>query len=244
MNDIAEIQGNILFWIIIAIFAWQGYQRGLWAELTKLAFIAAGFLIGSPEYLGKLLMQAVNGFYMAFQFLIHGGLQAIATGNFGAESLSKIFEEIADIPPPITKDNYELALFLVMLFLIGLGYLVSKLFKKNAFPGLGLVVGALNGFLLSYIFLPLLPEAPPFTLKEFSLTGLIQQIVALVGYFIDMFIKVVSAIFGFMYDLLGVWTIPVLLLLVVVITLASLNRGKKSSQSSQGGSGSGGGGGS
>ena len=244
MNDIAEIQGNILFWIIIAIFAWQGYQRGLWAELTKLAFIVAGFLIGSPDYLGKMMVKAVNGFYMAFQFLFHGGFQAIATGKFNAESLSKIFEEIADIPPPITKDNYELALFLVMLFLIGLGYLVSKLFKKNAWPGLGLVVGAINGFLLSYIFLPLLPDKAPFTLDDFSLAGIIKQIFALASYLIQTVIKIIGAIFNFMTELLGPWTIPVLLLIIVVVTLMSLTRGKKSSQSSQGGSSGGGGGGS
>ena len=231
MNDIAQMQANILFWIIIALFAWQGYQRGLWAELTKLAFIVAGFLIGSPDYLGKMLAQAVNGFYMAFQFLFHGGLEAIATGNFGAESLSKIFEEIADIPPPISKDNYELAMFLAMLFLIGIGYLVSKLFKKDALPGLGLVVGAINGFLLSYIFLPLLPDEAPFTLRDISLAGIIQQIIALVGYFFDLVFRILGSIFNFMNDLLGVWTIPVLLLLVVVITLASLTRSKKKSDS-------------
>ncbi len=240
MNDIAQIQGNILFWIIIAIFAWQGYQRGLWAELVKLAFIAAGFFIGSPDYLGKTLVKAVNGFYMAFQFLINGGLTAIATGHFDSESLSQIFEKIANIPKPISDGNKEFALFLAMLFLIGVGYLVSKLFKKNAFPGLGLVVGAVNGFFLSYIFLPLLPDKPPFTLDDFSLGGILKQIAALIGYVIDMIIKAVSAIFNFMYDLMGPWTIPMLLLIVVIITLFSLNRNKKKdSQQSQSSSGGG-----
>jgi hypothetical protein len=234
-GNVAEIQANILFWIIIALFAWQGYQRGIWSELTKMAFIAAGFMLGSPEYLGKTLVKAINGFYMAFQFLFHGGLEAIATGHFDADTLSKIFEEIAQIPKPISENNMELALFLVMLFLIGIGYLVSKLFKKNTMPGLGLVAGAINGFLLSYIFLPLLPDKPPFTMDDFSLMGIINQIIALIGYIIEVIIKAIAAIFNFMIGIFGAWTIPILILLIIVITLSSLARSKKKSSASQGG---------
>jgi len=198
MNDIAQMQANILFWIIIALFAWQGYQRGLWAELTKLAFIVAGFLIGSPDYLGKMLAQAVNGFYMAFQFLFHGGLEAIATGNFGAESLSKIFEEIADIPPPISKDNYELAMFLAMLFLIGIGYLVSKLFKKDALPGLGLVVGL--AMFLNMVIAGLFGAAIPLGLR---LVGLDPALSA------SIFLTTATVVFGFLL-LLGLATLILL----------------------------------
>ena len=243
MNGTAtDIQANILFWIIIALFAWQGYQRGIWSELTKLAFIIAGFMLGSPEYLGKTLVKAINGFYMAFQFLIHGGLEAIATGHFDADTLSEIFKEIADIPKPISENNMELALFLVTLFLIGIGYLVSKLFKKDKMPGLGMVVGAINGYLLSLIFLPLLPNEPPFTFKDMSFAGIIKQIIALIGYVIDLIVKSLVGVFNFLFDIFGVWTIPLLLLIIIVITLSSLTQGKKksSSQSSSGG-GSGGG---
>ncbi len=222
-----SIQSNILFWIIIALFAWQGYQRGIWAELTKLAFIVAGFLLGSPQYLGNTLVKAINGFYMAFQFLIHGGLQAIATGHFDADTLSKIFEEIATIPKPISKNNVELALFLVTIFLIGIGYLVSKLFKKDKMPGLGMVAGAINGYLLSSIFLPLLPDEPPFTFTDLSLTGILKQLIALAGYVIELLLNAVMAVLNFMFDVFGAWTIPILLLIVIVITLSSLNQSKK-----------------
>ncbi len=234
--NVSDIQANILFWIIIALFAWQGYQRGIWSELTKLAFIIAGFLLGTPEYLGKMLVQAVNGFYMAFQFLLHGGLEAIATGHFDADTLAKIFEDIADIPKPINKNNFELALFLVMLFLIAIGYLVSRLFKKDKMPGLALVVGALNGFLLSYIFLPLLPESTPFTFKDFTLSGIINQLLDLVGYILDLFVRTISAFFEFLMDIFGPWTIPLLLFLVIVLALSSLTRSKKKNgQSGQNG---------
>jgi len=225
----AEIQANILFWIILAIFAWQGYQRGIGSEITKLAFIGLGLMLGTPEYLGSTLIKAINGFYLATQFLIHGGFVAIATGHFDADSLSKIFGEIENIPPLIPKDNIALALFLVILFLVALGYLVSKLFKQNAMPGLGLVVGALNGFLLSYIFLPLLPDKPPFTLKELSPSGIIAQIIALTGYLIEALIKGAAAVFNFMFDIFGAWTIPILLLLIIIITLSSLTQSKKKS---------------
>ncbi len=234
MNGTAvNLQSNILFWIIIALFAWQGYQRGIWAELSKLAFIVAGFLLGSPEYLGNTLVKAINGFYMAFQFLIHGGLQAIATGHFDADTLAKIFEEIASIPKPISKDNTQLALFLVTLFLIGIGYLVSKLFKKDKMPGLGLVAGAVNGYLLSYIFLPLLPNTPPFTFKDMSVTGIIKQIVALSGYVIQLIINAIAALLNFMFDVFGAWTIPLLLFIIIVIALSSLTQSKKKSGNGQ-----------
>ena len=238
-STLAELQANILFWIIIALFAWQGYQRGIWSELTKLAFIVAGFLLGTPEYLGKTLVQAINGFYMALQFLFHGGLKAIASGNFDADTLAQIFEKIAHIPKPINKNNYELALFLVMLFLIAIGYMVSKLFKKDKMPGMGLVIGALNGFLLSYIFLPLLPETPPFTFKDLSVAGIIKQLGELFSYLVELIIKGVSALFDFLFDTFGTWAIPIILFAVVIITLASLTRGKKKSGASSGGSGGG-----
>ncbi len=236
-----DIQANILFWIIIAVFAWQGYQRGIWSELTKLAFIIAGFMLGSPEYLGKMLVKAINGFYLAFQFLIHGGLEAIITGHFDAETLATIFKEIADIPKPISKDNFELALFLVMLFLIGIGYLVSKLFKKDKMPGLGMVVGAINGYLLAMIFLPLLPDKAPFAFTDMSPAGIIKQIMALIGYVIDMILKGILGLFHFLLDVFGAWTIPLLLFIIIIITLSSLTQSKKksSSQSSSGGSGGG-----
>ncbi len=237
--NVSDIQANILFWIIISLFAWQGYRRGIWSELTKLAFIFAGFLLGSPEYLGNMLVKAVNGFYMAFQFLLHGGLEAIATGNFDADALARIFEEIADIPKPITKDNYELALFLVTIFLIAIGYLASKLFKKDKMPGLALVVGALNGFLLSYIFLPLLPETTPFTFKDLTLSGIIAQLMDLAGYILELFVRGVSAFFEFLLNVFGPWTIPLLLLIIIVLALSSLTRSKKKNgQSGQSGGGS------
>ena len=233
----ADLQANILFWIIIALFAWQGYQRGVWAELTKLAFIAAGFLLGSPKYLGDSLVKAINGFYMAIQFLIHGGLQAIATGHFDADTLSKIFEEISDIPKLISEDNVEMALFLVMIFLIAIGYLVSTLFKKDKKPGLGLVVGALNGYLLSAIFLPLLPDEPPFTFKDLSFAGIIKQLGELFSYLIELFINLVSGFFNWMFNTFGTWAIPIILTFIVVITLISLTQSKKKSSSSSGSGG-------
>ncbi|HHB91388.1 MAG TPA: hypothetical protein ENK60_08795 [Anaerolineae bacterium] len=235
-STLAELQSNILFWIIIALFAWQGYQRGLIAELVKMGFILIGFFVGNREVLGKTLIKALNGFWLALQFLIHGGFEAIVTGNFNAETLSKIFEEINKLPPLIPPDRMEIALFLAMLFLIGLGYLISKLFKPQ-WPGLGLVAGALNGFLLSYIFLPLLPDELPFQLEDLSPAGIIQQIIAFISYLIQLFFKVLSAIFQFLVDIFGQWTIPILLLAIVIIVLISLTPSKKkrSSGTSEGG---------
>ena len=233
-STLAELQSNILFWIIIALFAWQGYQRGLIAELVKMGFIVVGFFVGKPDLLGKTLIQAINGFWFAFQFLIHGGLEAIATGNFTPDTLNQIFEEISKLPPLIPKDSAEIAMFLAMLFLIALGYLVSKLFKPK-WPGLGLVAGAVNGFLLSYIFLPLLPDELPFKFEDLSPAGLIKQILAFIGYLIELFIKIIGQIFQFMVDIFGEWTIPILLLAVVVIVLISLTPAKKKSGGGNGG---------
>jgi len=223
----ANLQANILFWIIISLFAWQGYQRGIWSELTKLAFIIAGFLVGTPEYLGRMLVKAINGFFLAAQFLIHGGLKAIVTGNFNAKTLAKIFAEIDNIPKPISKDNFELALFLVMLFLIGVGYLMAKLFKKDKKPGLGMVVGAINGYLLSMIFLPLLPDKAPFAFNDMSPAGIVKQITALIGYLIDLFIDGLKGFFSFLFSTFGAWTIPLLLFIIIVLALSSLTNGKK-----------------
>ncbi len=224
---LAQLQANILFWLIIALFAWQGYQRGLWSELVKMGFIVVGFLVNKPDLLGNTLVQAVNGFWLALQFLIHGGFQAIVSGNFNADTLASIFEEINQLPPLIPKNNAELAMFLAMLFLILVGYAVSKLFKV-AYPGLGLVAGAVNGFLLSYIFLPKLPDEPPFKLTDLSLAGILKQLTALILHLFDLLVKLIASLFQFLFDIFGHWTIPILILVAIILVLTSLTPARKS----------------
>ncbi len=222
---LAKLQANILFWIIIALFAWQGYQRGLWSELVKFGFIITGFLVGQKDLLGRYLLQAVNGIWLSLQFLIHGGLKAILTGNFNADTLNRIFQEIGGIRL-IPKDRTDIALFLAMIFLIFVGYAVSKL-AKRVFPGLGLVAGAFNGLLLSAIFIPILPKTPPFQLESLSLAGIIKQLVALFQYLLQTTFHFLAWFFGFLNDIFGQWTIPILLLSVIVLILFSLNPAKK-----------------
>ncbi len=224
---LAELQANILFWIIIALFAWQGYQRGLWSELVKFGFIIVGFLVGQKDLLGKYLLQAVNGIWLSVQFLLHGGLKAILTGNFNADTLNRIFQEIGGIRL-IPRDRTDIALFLAMIFLILVGYVVAK-FAKRASPGLGLVAGAFNGLLLSAIFIPILPKTPPFQLESLSLAGILKQLFALFKYLLQTAFHFLAWLFGFLNDIFGQWTIPILLLAVIVIILFSLNPAKKKS---------------
>ena len=233
-STVIELQSNILFWILIALFAWQGYQRGLIAELVKMGFIAAGFVVGQPDLLGRTLVKAINGFWFAFQFLMHGGLQAIATGNFNAETLNGIFEEISQLPLLIPKDSAEMAMFLAMLFLVGVGYLASSLLKPQ-WPGLGLVAGAVNGFLLSYVFLPRLPKELPFQIEDLSVAGLLKQAVSLASYLLGLTIDVSGRVFGFFHQLLGAWTIPIMLLAAVVFVLMNIKPAKKKNGNGGGG---------
>ncbi len=233
-TNVFELQSNILFWMIIALFAWQGYQRGLVAELLKMGFIVAGFFIGQPELLGTTLVKALNGFWLALQFLIHGGLEAIATGNFNSATLSQIFDEIGKLPPLVPKDSAEMAMFLAMLFLIAVGYLASK-FIKPSLPGLGLVAGAFNGFFLSYIFLPRLPDELPFEITDLSVTGIFKQLVAFSIYALELIITIIGRLLKFMFSIFGDWTVPLLLLLVVVLILTSLKPTKKKSSNGGGG---------
>jgi uncharacterized membrane protein YgcG len=110
---------------------------------------------------------------------------------------------------------------------------------------LGLVAGIINGFFLSYIFLPKLPRELPFTFDDLSLAGILKQLAAFAGYLIEMVVNLVGRILGFMFDVFGQWTIPILLLLVIVIVLLSMKPAKKSESGGGGGGGgsSGGGGG-
>ncbi len=229
---LAQMQANILFWIIIALFAWQGYQRGLWSELIKLAFIGAGLMLGSPQRLGNTLIQAMNGSYKALMFLKHGGIKAVITGNFDAETMSSIFAKVESIPKLVPSNNMDLALFLVLIILIGIGYLVSKLIKKDAKPGLGIVLGVINGFLLSYIFLPLLPDKPPFEVRGLTPRGVITQVSALLTYILQAIFKVIIGIFGFLHSIFGAWTIPFLLFIIIILALNSLTPVKKSGNQS------------
>ncbi len=233
-SNVFQLQSNILFWLIIALFAWQGYQRGLMAELLKLGFIVAGFFIGRPDMLGATLVKALNGFWLALQFLIHGGLAAIATGNFNADTLSQIFDEIGKLPPLVPRNSAEMAMFLAMLFLIALGYLASK-FIKPTLPGLGLVAGAFNGFFLSYIFLPKLPKDLPFEITDQSVTGIFKQLVAFSIYALELILTIIGRLLRFMFSIFGDWTVPLLLLLVVVLILSSIKPTKKKNSNGGGG---------
>ncbi len=233
-TNVFELQSNILFWLIIALFAWQGYQRGLMAELLKMGFIVAGFFIGRPDLLGSTLVKALNGFWLALQFLIHGGLEAIATGNFNADTLSQIFDEIGKLPPLVPRNSAEMAMFLAMLFLIAVGYLASK-FIKPTLPGLGLVAGAFNGFFLSYIFLPKLPKELPFEITDLSVTGIFKQLAAFSIYALELILTIIGRLLRFMFSIFGDWTVPLLLLLVVVLILSSIKPAKKKNSNGGGG---------
>lgn len=227
-QTLAQLQGNILFWIIIAIFAWQGYQRGLISELVKFGFIALGLAVGTPDLMGTAVIKAINGFYLATQFLIHGGLKAIATGNFDAATVSNIFKVITKLPRLVPKNHMDLALFLVMLLLIGMGYIIS-IFSKTKSPGLGLVAGAINGLMISYIFLPLLPDKAPFTLNDFSPAGIFRQLLALISYLSNATLKGVNSLLDFLMTIFGAWTIPIILLTILIILLTSLKPSRKKS---------------
>lgn len=217
----------ILFLLLMAVFAHQGFQRGLLAEIIKLGLIMAGVAVGQPAVLGNTVVKAVNGMYFTFLFLSNGGLQIILSGSFGPEDLSNVFTKIADKPLLITQDNSRIILFLLMLLLIYAGYLIGRRLPRIA-PALGLAAGAANGLVLAYLFLPALPRALPILAVQERLT-LGDGVVETIGDTLDSIDpQIATAPVTVLYSLLGNTLVMLLILFIVLLGLNGLRAHRRS----------------
>ncbi|NOZ71964.1 MAG: hypothetical protein GXP38_08625 [Chloroflexi bacterium] len=216
--NVSDPERTILFLALLGVFAYQGYQRGVIAELVKLALILAGFAVGRPTLLGLSLIRILNTFYYGLVLMASGGAKALATGDLTGEPMSNALAK-ARGSQLINAENQDIALFIMMILLIVVGYVVSRNVKRTN-PIMGLLAGTFNGLVLTYFFLPALPDQvpiqpPPGAEEVFS------QGAPNLG---EVGVQIALAPFAILYQQVNTWIIPILILVITLIALTHVKK--------------------
>lgn len=128
----------------MAIFGVIGYLRGWRAALFIL--IMTMLAVAVTGALGDTIVKYINAFAKGFQFLLSGGLSALA----GSGSADEAIAALQDTPPLVTDANKYLVLGLIFVTVVLIAILVSgaKWFvpKRSL---LGLFLGLLAGYIVA-----------------------------------------------------------------------------------------------
>lgn len=128
----------------MAIFGVIGYLRGWRAALFIL--IMTILAVAVTGALGDTIVKYINAFAKGFQFLLSGGLNALA----GSGSADEAIAALQDTPPLVTDANKYLVLGLIFVTVVLIAVLVSgaKWFvpKRSL---LGMFIGLLAGYVVA-----------------------------------------------------------------------------------------------
>lgn len=140
----------------MAVFGVLGYLKGSkWAFISLMILSVAFVLV---EYKPDAIIATLNGLYMGVMLTLKGGLGALASGDLEAAKAT-----LEDIEKPITDQNQDLALLLVIFAAVLTGLILAAVMKSK--PGIfGMIWGLAYGYLLSAAVLPLLSSNPAVTL--------------------------------------------------------------------------------
>lgn len=146
-------------WIFIlagfmAIFGVIGYLRGTRAALFILIMAIIGVAITGA--LGDVIIKYINAFARGFQFLLSGGLNALA----GSGSADEAIAALQGTPPLVSDVNRFLALGLIFVTVVLISVLVSGarwfMPRRSVF---GLFLGLLAGYIVAAMVVrAILPE--------------------------------------------------------------------------------------
>ncbi|RME80462.1 MAG: hypothetical protein D6775_16130 [Caldilineae bacterium] len=208
-----ELQTAVIMFLLIGFFAFQGARNGFIAELIKAGFIILGVAVGRPALLGDSVVRTLNGIYQALLFLAYGGGKAVLTGDVSPEAFSRAFMRVQAARPLISPDDKLIATFLLMIALIIIGLIAGNKLRSRGGPILGLLLGAFNGLLLAYLFIPLLPrDLPPLPTSPQAAR---PAILGLLDVF-DVIFRIVVLPFAILFGNLGTWSIPILILALLL----------------------------
>jgi hypothetical protein len=213
-----DLQRALVLLLVLGVFAYIGYRRGFWGEVLKLIMLVAGYAISRPELLGGWVIRLINVGYFLIQFIRGGGLSALfAEGGPSAERLLSAFEATGARGPLIRADEGEGLLFVLMLALLIVAFGVAGRIKRKASKMAGLLMGAVNGLVIAYIFRPYLsgkPLLPPTP----ETAGTLDVLGTILGAALD----VVVTPLRWLATAAGLWMVPVVIVAVVLILLRSL----------------------
>jgi hypothetical protein len=215
----------------MAIFGVIGYLRGWRAALFILIMtILAVAVTGS---LGNTIVKYINAFAKGFQFLLSGGLSALA----GSGSADEAIAALQDTPPLVTDANKYLVLGLIFVTVVLVAILISgaKWFMPKR-SILGLFIGLLAGYIVAAMIIrAIVPEYAalvplPFGFLPATPTGPVVIVPGAEGP------SLTTRILNFLNGLVDQGLIAAFLGIVIAVFLLiaarSLNRGSRSSGSS------------
>lgn len=215
MND---LQRALVLLLVLGVFAYIGYRRGFWGELLKFVMLIVGYAVSRTDLLGGWVIRTINVAYFLIQFVRGGGLGALfAEGGPSAERLLSAFEAVGARGPLIRAGQGQALLFVLMLVFLIIAFVVAGRIKRKASKLSGLLMGAVNGLMIAYIFRPYLsgtPLLPPTP----ETAGTFDVVVTILGAAFDVLATPVQ----WLATAVGVWIVPVLIVLVVLLLLRSL----------------------
>lgn len=140
---------SVLLGVILAVFAYLGFRRGVNRELLLTLGIVLGILL-SPR-MALILTPWVNRFYRLGRFALSGGL--FSDNPAAAWQAASGLDDLVESP----RDQLILTLvifssFVLLFFIIGRKRL--PLGKTLILRVLGALAGAVNGFLIAYFLSP------------------------------------------------------------------------------------------
>jgi len=136
-------------WLIMlagfmAIFGVIGYLRGWRAALFVL--ISTILAVAITGRLGGFIIRYINAFGKGFQFLLSGGLSALA----GTGSADEAIQALQDSPPIVTEANETLVLGLLFVIVVLFALLLSGIpWFKGSRSVFGLFLGLLAGYIVA-----------------------------------------------------------------------------------------------
>ncbi len=144
------INQYVLLGIVLAIFAFLGFKRGVNRELLSMIGVGLGILLA--DGLAHALQGWVNRFYKLGRFALAGGLTAADP--------TQAWQGIEKLPALVsTPEDLRFLAILIFLILLLVIYLLGQRFiaapKTFMAQFLGLLAGGINGFLVAYYLFPL-----------------------------------------------------------------------------------------
>ncbi|MFP3896296.1 MAG: CvpA family protein [Anaerolineales bacterium] len=150
-----NVNKYIFMGIVLGLFGFIGFRRGVNRELLSVIAVAVGMLVA--DRLAQIFYPLVNRFHKLARLALSGGLMA--------ENPAEAWQEVQQLPSlvetPAEIQFLGMAFFFVIvLFFYVLGQGAIPPPRAIILRVLGLCVGLVNGFLMVYYLFPVLFSQP------------------------------------------------------------------------------------
>lgn len=145
-------QGVVTLLVLLLVFGYIGWRRGLVRELIVFFAILFGQLIRSSD-MGPGLVDTINRTWALFKLGISSG--------FSPDKMMQRANQLTQMKPLIPPERQEAFLFLMFIGIIFLGYYMGRYVSSSHPSPISMLMGMINGYLIGSLVLPLLPRQLP-----------------------------------------------------------------------------------